>query len=422
MKPLHPLEATILSTRFAEPFRLPRESIAQQYLELMKSPNIEAVLNAVPFMTVILNRFRQVLFCNHAFMEMLQISDIEDVLGMRPGEVMNCVHSDSEPFGCGTAEECRVCGAVNAVLQSIETGILVKHEARIQVKSAVGTVTSLDLAVSANPFLFEGNLYAIVTIADTSDEKRRKVLERIFLHDLANVAGGIVGISELLQTKPPSETLDELKALNTASRQLFDELRAQQQLLRAENSEITIKEEQIGTLEIIEDVVDMFSKSYLLSPCEIVIAPQSCSVIILCDRTILFRVLSNMLKNAIEASASHNMVTAGVDTDGENVLFHIHNTAFIPYEVQLQIFQRSFSTRGTGRGLGTYSIKLLTERYLNGKVYFESTKMDGTTFYLSVPQKNSAGISGEMESTFNTEESLRESGNISKRTALEVAS
>lgn len=38
----------------------------------------------------------------------------------------------------------------------------------------------------------------------------------------------------------------------------------------------------------------------------------------------------------------------------------------MPRTSQLQIFQRSFSTKGKGRGLGTYSIKLLTERYLKG--------------------------------------------------------
>jgi signal transduction histidine kinase len=45
------------------------------------------------------------------------------------------------------------------------------------------------------------------------------------------------------------------------------------------------------------------------------------------------------------------------------------------------VFQRSFSTKGTGRGLGTYSIKLLTERYLGGRVWFESAEGHGTTFH-----------------------------------------
>ncbi|MBK7132833.1 MAG: hypothetical protein IPH69_08460 [Bacteroidales bacterium] len=49
-------------------------------------------------------------------------------------------------------------------------------------------------------------------------------------------------------------------------------------------------------------------------------------------------------------------------------------------EVQMRIFQRSFSTKGKGRGLGTYSIRLMTENYLHGKVSFVSNEADGTVF------------------------------------------
>lgn len=70
---------------------------------------------------------------------------------------------------------------------------------------------------------------------------------------------------------------------------------------------------------------------------------------------------------------------------GERVWFEVHNDSFIPREIQLQVFQRSFSTKGEGRGLGTYSIKLLTERYLNGSVEFESSIESGTTFRVVYP-------------------------------------
>jgi sensor histidine kinase regulating citrate/malate metabolism len=62
----------------------------------------------------------------------------------------------------------------------------------------------------------------------------------------------------------------------------------------------------------------------------------------------------------------------------------VHNQGFIPKDVQLQIFQRSFSTKGEGRGIGTYSMKLLGEKYLKGKVRFESLDKNGTTFYIEI--------------------------------------
>jgi sensor histidine kinase regulating citrate/malate metabolism len=58
----------------------------------------------------------------------------------------------------------------------------------------------------------------------------------------------------------------------------------------------------------------------------------------------------------------------------------------MPSEVQLQVFQRSFSTKGAGRGLGTYSMKLISERYLQGCVSFVSTAPDGTVFSADYPR------------------------------------
>ena len=57
----------------------------------------------------------------------------------------------------------------------------------------------------------------------------------------------------------------------------------------------------------------------------------------------------------------------------------------MPADAQLQVFQRSFSTKGDGRGLGTYGSRLLTERYLGGEIGFESTESTGTTFRVSLP-------------------------------------
>ncbi len=69
------------------------------------------------------------------------------------------------------------------------------------------------------------------------------------------------------------------------------------------------------------------------------------------------------------------------------VAFSVHNPSFMPRSVQLQVFQRSFSTKGEGRGLGTYSMKLLSERYLGGRVDFTTSPDGGTTFIATFPLK-----------------------------------
>ncbi|MBE2197330.1 MAG: hypothetical protein IAE79_01890 [Anaerolinea sp.] len=65
--------------------------------------------------------------------------------------------------------------------------------------------------------------------------------------------------------------------------------------------------------------------------------------------------------------------------------FWVHNPAVMSPTVQLQIFKRSFSTKAHDRGLGTYSIKLLSERYLGGAISFTSSAGEGTVFTAVYP-------------------------------------
>ncbi len=98
-----------------------------------------------------------------------------------------------------------------------------------------------------------------------------------------------------------------------------------------------------------------------------------------------------MVKNALEAAQSGQEISLICRLVYPWVQFQVNNPNYMTREVQLQVFQRSFSTKGAGRGLGTYSIKLLTERYLQGKVSFTSTPDKGTTFTASYPYRKVQG-------------------------------
>jgi sensor histidine kinase regulating citrate/malate metabolism len=105
------------------------------------------------------------------------------------------------------------------------------------------------------------------------------------------------------------------------------------------------------------------------------------------DRTLLRRILGNLLKNALEASKDGDKVTITSEDLNSQIVFNVHNKSFIPRNIELQIFQRSFSTKGSGRGIGTYSVKLLTERYLKGEVSFLTDKKLGTVFTVIIPKE-----------------------------------
>jgi signal transduction histidine kinase len=99
------------------------------------------------------------------------------------------------------------------------------------------------------------------------------------------------------------------------------------------------------------------------------------------------RVLLNMVVNALEAGKAGDEVRIGTEGTKANVTFRVWNRQPIPENVAPRIFQRFFTTKpGDGRGVGTFSMKLLGETLLKGEVSFETSEESGTTFRLTLPR------------------------------------
>jgi signal transduction histidine kinase len=139
-------------------------------------------------------------------------------------------------------------------------------------------------------------------------------------------------------------------------------------------------------MEVLKDLKDLFSLQALAADKSILIVETSEDHLVNTDPVLLRRVLGNMVKNAIEVYNPKTIITLNCRAIDRSIRFSVHNPAAIDENVQLQLFKRSFTTKGIGRGLGTYSMKLLGEKYLKGKVGFESTKQTGTTFFIELAE------------------------------------
>jgi signal transduction histidine kinase len=129
----------------------------------------------------------------------------------------------------------------------------------------------------------------------------------------------------------------------------------------------------------------MFSMDALGKGKQIEVLTEAASVIGTVDPVIIERIIVNLLKNALEASGTGSIVKIDCGIRNDGLFISVQNNRAMSNEVKYQIFQKSFSTKGNGRGLGTFSIKLLTERYLGGRVSFESNENIGTVFTVVLP-------------------------------------
>ncbi len=258
-------------------------------------------------------------------------------------------------------------------------------ECRIAIKDSGD---ALDLKVSTVPFDYQGEQFTVCSLQDISHEKRRRALERTFFHDVLNTAGGLRGFVELLLESEPEEVPEVAGTVNKISRQLIDEIEAQRSLLAAESNQLSVNLVELDTKEILEELAVVYRRHEVAKSKKIEIAADCESATFRSDQTLLQRILGNMLKNALEATSAEEKVTLGARRDGNRIELWVQNPAFMPREVQLQVFNRSFSTKGAGRGIGTYSMRLLASKYLGGTVDFTTSEADGTTFRVRLTRES----------------------------------
>jgi len=373
-----------MKTFHASPERSSKQALENQHTSLGENSFLSELINALPYVVTILNSNREVVFSNQSLIDTLKVNDFREFLGKRPGEALNCIHSHDMEGGCGTSENCRVCGAVNTITASIRENRKVVNECRIT-SDINGAEEYYDFEVTATPFSWQGQKYTIFALADISGVKRKRMLERIFFHDIMNTAGNLKGLSELITRLEDAKKKNELMdLLVNISNELVDDIQEQRQLSAAETGDLKINYSTLNTGEILSNAIIPF-KNQEKSPVFFLIPKESENINFSSDKSLLSRILINMLKNAMEASEPGETITVKANLLDETLRFTVHNPKLIPRNIQLQIFKRSFSTKDKDRGLGTYSMKLLGERYLKGKVHFRSEDGLGTEFYFDLP-------------------------------------
>lgn len=372
-------------TLCAPPERTSNSEIERQTRLFSNDALLDAVLGAVPNIVLVLNQQRQVVYANQALYALLDKAHDEPPLGRRPGEILDCAHAQAGPGGCGTSEFCRTCGAVYTILSAL-TGRRAVQECRI----TQSTGNALDLRVQAKPLELAGERFVVFVVEDISHEKRRRALERIFFHDILNTASILKGFVDIMD----GATADELDLVRMHfaryADRLIDEISAQRELAAAEAQDLIVHWENVNALALLNDLAHSYAHHPVAQGRHIALRPEAQAFVLITDATLLSRVLGNMIKNALEACQEGETVTLSCARAEERAAFSVHNPGYMPRSVQLQVFQRSFSTKGEGRGLGTYSMKLLSEQYLGGRVDFVTSPTDGTTFIATYPLKPTA--------------------------------
>ena len=371
-----------MNTCYAPPERADTATLTDEIRLLADNPVMKGLLQAVSGMIAVVNEQRQVVALNHSLLSTFGIDDPKAVLGLRPGEVLSCVHAEDGPAGCGTTKYCSTCGAAVAMVTSFETDSCSERLCALKT-GGNGAPSETALMVRSQPIRIGQQRFLLLFLQDVTRQEFRASLERTFFHDIRNTLQIMTGMSELLMEERPS---DDMLTFKRAAKRLISEVALQQRLIDGVNADYQAARDHTDGTALLRKCRDELAKHPAASGKSIVVTTHDGDVNIVTDRAVLLRILSNMIINALEATTGGGTVRLALERTESAIVFTVWNEGVIPPDIAQRIFQRHFSTKNQpGRGIGTYSMKLFGEQYLGGSVRFSSSVEEGTVFRLSLP-------------------------------------
>lgn len=140
--------------------------------------------------------------------------------------------------------------------------------------------------------------------------------------------------------------------------------------------------ETLNVVSVIEMTLEIFNENFIS------FETNDPEIITIMDRTQLIRIITNLVKNAIQAipdTQQNTQVKIKVEKRDNSLLIQvIDNGNGIEVQNIPRIFEPKFTTKSSGMGLGLGIIKNIIENY-KGTITFESEMGKGTTFTVALP-------------------------------------
>ena len=144
----------------------------------------------------------------------------------------------------------------------------------------------------------------------------------------------------------------------------------------------TQKRERINVITVVKLALDIFNEGF------ITYITEETELFANLDKTQLIRIVTNLIKNAMQASEKEEnpIIEVKVVSETDNVKITVSdNGKGISEELKSLIFEPKFTTKSSGMGLGLPMVKNIIEAY-DGNISFTSQEGVGTIFTVILPK------------------------------------
>ncbi|MGL5111668.1 MAG: sensor histidine kinase [Flavobacterium sp.] len=224
-----------------------------------------------------------------------------------------------------------------------------------------------------------------IKLAQSEREEAWREMAKQVAHEIKNPLTPMRLTVQSFQRKFDPSAVDGKQKLDEYSEALIQQIDIMSAVASAFSNFASMPAQQNETLnvvEVVERALDIFNEEY------IVFESQFPSIIASMDRSQLIRVITNLVKNAIQAlapSQDDKSIRVAVKRAQNHVVILVQDNGIgVAEEVIPRIFEPKFTTKSSGMGLGLGIIKNIIENY-NGTITFETQLGKGTTFRVTLP-------------------------------------
>ncbi|MEB0260977.1 MULTISPECIES: tetratricopeptide repeat-containing sensor histidine kinase [unclassified Mucilaginibacter] len=211
---------------------------------------------------------------------------------------------------------------------------------------------------------------------------------KIVAHDLRNPISGMFSIASMMLDDPKRAEEDKmLLELITISGQ--NSLELVSNLLQVHMKVEELKKEPVDLGQLLHYCVDLLRHKAEAKGQQIYL--QGTAVMIPVNREKLWRVVSNLIANAIKFSPTGAIIRVSLQEEADHVRITVEDHGIgIPQEIGSKIFDMFTEAKrvGTGGeesfGLGLAIAKQIVDAH-GGKIWFDSKPGNGTTFFVELP-------------------------------------
>ncbi|MFP2997897.1 ATP-binding protein [Spongiivirga sp. MCCC 1A20706] len=225
-----------------------------------------------------------------------------------------------------------------------------------------------------------------VKLATSEREQAWREMAKQVAHEIKNPLTPMRLSVQSFQRKFDPEDPNINKKVDEYSKTLIQQIDTMSSIASAFSNFAQMPAQQKETLNVVKIVklaLDIFNENYIY------FSTSEKEVIAKLDRTQLIRVVTNLVKNAIQAmkEVEKPEILVGVTQNNGDVIIKVQdNGNGISDENKSKIFEPKFTTKTSGMGLGLPMIKNIIETY-KGSISFESEEGKGTTFTVTFPKE-----------------------------------